>query len=330
VSQFVSQNRNNLIDTAFLDQGIVNDNVLAPGQSIEIGVTVRTPLRAVDDVEVLQREVELGGQRFDFGLQLAVLQGRKLVEKRKNRNRIDSDHESLHSQNEQPDVVEEVVAKVANDLQESCENRATENSDQNLGFDGVHDELPSCEPTVHEYQIDTTHQFLRLLVEPKLLLQYKVLVVRERKADEIAGHGEDDKEDNRLRNLAAEPSRCIFRDNRAGNIPELGKNIEMDDCDIGDLTVERADETEFGLCATICLSLASITAPVSTYRYRRAYLRLVIDLLTDHSFKSFRHFGLTELLVLSGGEPCLEKILRDTKADNDRLPWDAWAIQVSR
>lgn len=45
-------------DPTLLDQSIVNDYLLAPRQSVEIGVAVSTSLGAIDDVKMFQREFE--------------------------------------------------------------------------------------------------------------------------------------------------------------------------------------------------------------------------------------------------------------------------------
>lgn len=61
VAQLVSEDGNDLADSALLNQGIIDDNLLAPGQSVEVRVAVGTALGTIDNVEVLQREVEPGG-----------------------------------------------------------------------------------------------------------------------------------------------------------------------------------------------------------------------------------------------------------------------------
>ena len=61
VAQLVSEDGNDLADFALLNQGIIDDNLVAPGQSVEVRVAVGTALGTIDNVEVLQREVEPGG-----------------------------------------------------------------------------------------------------------------------------------------------------------------------------------------------------------------------------------------------------------------------------
>ena len=111
-------------DPTLLDKSIVNDYLLAPRQSVEIGVAVSTSLGAIDDIEMFQREFETRSQGLHFGLQLAIFQRREFVEQRHDEDGISGNHEGLHHQDEQPDVVEEIAAKVVDDFQKAGEDRA--------------------------------------------------------------------------------------------------------------------------------------------------------------------------------------------------------------
>jgi len=141
MTQLVGKHGNDLIDLALLDQGVVDDNLLAPGQSVEVSIAVGTALGTVDNVKVLQGEVEPGGQCFNLGLELSILKRSELVEQRQDEDRVDGDQEGLHSKDEQPKVVEEVATKVANDLQETSKNWRTEASDQKLCPEGIREKL---------------------------------------------------------------------------------------------------------------------------------------------------------------------------------------------
>jgi hypothetical protein len=118
VAELVCQDSDNLLGLALLDQRIVDDNVLLPRQTEEVGVAVRTALASINDVELVQRELQLLGQILDALLQLAGLQGRELVEQREDSDRVDGNHEDLESSSEQPQIVEELVAGLLNDGQE--------------------------------------------------------------------------------------------------------------------------------------------------------------------------------------------------------------------
>lgn len=52
-------------------------------------------LRTVDLIEMLQRELELPGQRFDSGSQFTIAQGCELVEQRLNDGGVKDDHDEL-------------------------------------------------------------------------------------------------------------------------------------------------------------------------------------------------------------------------------------------
>lgn len=66
-----------------------------PGKPKEIRITVRTPFRAVDFVQVLQRELQLPGKGLDPGPQIALGQRRELVEQGLYHRGVDHDHEEL-------------------------------------------------------------------------------------------------------------------------------------------------------------------------------------------------------------------------------------------
>src|ERR1700712_593446 len=102
----------------------------------------------------MQREVESLRQRLNAGLQLARLQRRKLVEQRKDRNGVYSDHEDLEGSTKQPEVVEELVTGLLHNGEETSENRWSEDKAQHLTFEYIRNE-----------------DLGSLLVESELLLQ---------------------------------------------------------------------------------------------------------------------------------------------------------------
>ena len=50
VAELVRQDSDDLLGLALLDQGIINDDMLLPGQAEEVGIAVRAALAAVNDV----------------------------------------------------------------------------------------------------------------------------------------------------------------------------------------------------------------------------------------------------------------------------------------
>lgn len=66
-----------------------------PWETVEVGVRVRTALRAVDYIEVSQREVESLGEGFNPRSQQSTLQRGQLVEQRLNDGWVENDHAKL-------------------------------------------------------------------------------------------------------------------------------------------------------------------------------------------------------------------------------------------
>lgn len=259
VSQFVAEYGGNLFGVALFNQGIVNDNVLAPGKAIEVGVAVCAPLRPVDDIEMFQRELEPSGKRFNLIPQFSRFQRSKLVEHWQNDERIDGDHESLNEQHEHPCIVEEVETEILHNLQKPSEDRASENGNEELSLDEIHHELYLLSVMPIERHLKSPYQFLGLFIEPKFLFEYKSLVIGQRKADGACRKGEHGEEDNGLRDLPREAKGGILSDQMAGKIPELGEQIKMDGGDIGDLAEQRVDEGEIGFGASVGLRSIAVS-----------------------------------------------------------------------
>lgn len=236
VTKFVAQNSDNLLGLALLKQGIVDDNVLLPWQTVEVGVTVGTALATVDNVEFREGELQLLGQVLDTGLDVTRLQGRKLVEQRQDNDRVDGDSEDLNKDAEEPQVVEERVTSSLNDLENSADDRSSEDNSEHLTLEHIRN--PETE---------------RLLVESKLLLKHEGVVVRDRKRENRRQNVETENEDQSLTDFALESTREVSRQDQATDAPELWEHITVDESDILNLTVETRDETELRLGATVCL-----------------------------------------------------------------------------
>lgn len=73
VTELVAQNGDHLLRLALLQQGIINYDVLLPGQTIEVSIAVGTALAAIDDVQLRERELELLGKVLDTGFDLTRL-----------------------------------------------------------------------------------------------------------------------------------------------------------------------------------------------------------------------------------------------------------------
>jgi len=236
VTKFVAQNGDNLLGLALLKQGIVDDNVLLPWQTVEVGVAVSAALATVDNVELRERELQLLSQVLDTGLDVTRFQGRKLVEQGQDNDGIDGDSEDLNEDTEEPQVVEERVASSLNDLENSADDGSSEDNSEHLTLEHIRNPETEC-----------------LLVETKLLLKHEGVVVRSRQREDRRQNVETEDEDQSLTDFALEATREVARQYQATDTPELGEHITVDESDILDLTVETRDETELRLSATVCL-----------------------------------------------------------------------------
>lgn len=123
------------------------------------------PLAAIDDLEFAKWELQPLGERFDAIFQLARFERREFVEERDNQNWVDCDGAELDNECESPEVEEELIAGLLDDLEERGAERYTEGERQRLAFDEVGEE-----------------EGKGLLVEPIFLLEHEVVVVAEREA----------------------------------------------------------------------------------------------------------------------------------------------------
>lgn len=244
VTELVAQDGDHLLWLALLQQGIINDNVLLPGQTIEVSIAVGTALAAIDDVQLRKRELELLGKVLDTSLDLTRLQRGQLVEQGQNHNGVDSDGEHLDEDTEEPKVVEERVAGLLDNFEYSTDNRSSQNYTQHLSLEHVRN--PELES---------------LLVETELLLQHKRIVVGDREREDSAEKIEAEDEQEGLRDLALESIGEVPRQHEARDAPELGKNIAVDEKEILDLSIETGNEAELSLGATIRLKeIASLVS----------------------------------------------------------------------
>ena len=236
VTKLVCENCNDLLWLGLLNQSIVDDNVLLPWETKEVSIAVGTALASVDNVELLERELELGSQGLDTRLQLAWLQRRKLIEQWQDGDWIDGNHEDLESGAKSPQVEEEAVSGLLDDLEEGGENWRSKSEGKHLRLGKVGRE-----------------ELWSLLVEAELLLKDEGAVDRDWQRQDRLDDDETEDECNRLRDLASETSWRMANKESTGQVPELRKNIVVDECSVLNLTIETGPEVELGFGATVCL-----------------------------------------------------------------------------
>lgn len=232
----MAQHGHHLLRLTLLDQSVVDDNVLLPGQAIEVRIAMRAPLAPINNIKLLEREFQPFSQPLHPSLQRSLLQRRQLVEQRQDEDRVDRDREDLNANPEQPEVIEEPVPGLLHDLEEDTENGCPQRDHQSLALQHVGDPQSEC-----------------LLVEAELLLQDKGAVVRGREREEGGDEVEGEEEDERVRLLTGELVGGISCQPDPRHGPELRQQVHVDDCEILDLAVEAGDETELCFRASICL-----------------------------------------------------------------------------
>lgn len=163
VAQFMAQNSDNLLRLTLLEQSVVNHNVLLPGQTVEVGVAVSTALASINDMQLRKWELEFLREVLDTGLDLTWLQRGQLVEQWQNDNRVDGDGEDLNEDAKQPQIVEERITGLLDDLEHSSDDRCSQNDTEHLTLEHIrHPELE------------------RLLVETEFFLENEGVIVGDR------------------------------------------------------------------------------------------------------------------------------------------------------
>lgn len=161
VSQLVCQDSSYLLSFTLFNQGIVDDNVLLPGQTEKVGVAVRASLATINDIQLRKRELELGSQRLHRRLQFAGFQRSELVEQRCDKDGPDGDHKHLKTSAKEPQVVEELLARLLDDCEETSKNWRGQDNGEAERLDTIRDE-----------------ELRSLLVETEFLLKDKSVVYR--------------------------------------------------------------------------------------------------------------------------------------------------------
>lgn len=102
VTEFVCENRNDLLCLAFLNQRVVDNDMLLPRQAEEVGVAVCTSLTSINNIELMKRELQAVSQSLNADLQVARLERRELVEQGQNGDWIHCNHKDLQTCAKQP------------------------------------------------------------------------------------------------------------------------------------------------------------------------------------------------------------------------------------
>lgn len=135
VAKFMTKNSNNLLRFTLLNQGVVDDNMFLPWQTEKVGITVGASLASINDVQRLERKLELVGESLDACLEFSRFERGQLVEQRQDEDRVDGDGRELNDDSKEPKVVEEACACDLDDLQESTQQGCAESNGQGLALD---------------------------------------------------------------------------------------------------------------------------------------------------------------------------------------------------
>jgi len=294
MTQLVRQHGNNFLVLALLNQRIINNNVLLPRQPEEVGIRMRAPLASIDDVELLQGELELFGQSFNAILQRPSFERGELVEQGQDDDGVDGNHKHLQPGREHPKVKEELASRLLDNLQETGKDGRSEDESEHLGLDQIHDK-----------------DLRRLLVETKLFLQHKRVVYAPGQAEQLADGHEGEDEDNGLRDFPLERRGGEFFEKRAGEGPELGEDVELDEGEVLKLRPQSVDEVELGLRAAVGLGL-------------------VEDFLGDFLGQDGGRRRVLEDLVLAERQEGFEDKVADGEGYDELLPGEEGAVERAR
>lgn len=116
VTQLVGQDGDDLCRIHLLNQCIVDDNVLLPGQAVKVGVGVGATLAAINDEELLQGELVGRGEFLNPCLERALVQWREFVEERLDEDGVGGGGEELQAGGKDPKIEDELVARLLDDL----------------------------------------------------------------------------------------------------------------------------------------------------------------------------------------------------------------------
>ena len=202
MSELMAKHSGDFLDVRLLDQGIVDDDLLLPWQTVEICIAVCAPLTTVNDIQLVQWKLEPFGKFLDRASQLAGLHRRELVEERLDEGGIYGDGGDLHTHGEEPEVVEERGACFLDDGQETTQDWRSEDDPESETFDFIHDPEAGG-----------------LFVETELLFEHEVAVVRLGETDDGADDAKDKHEDQSVGYLALVALETVPLQPAAGDVP---------------------------------------------------------------------------------------------------------------
>lgn len=228
VAQLVCKDSLNLLLGALLNKSIVQNNLFLPWQTGEVSIRVSRALGTINDLKLAERELETCGKRFDAVLERARLKRSELVEDRNNDDRVDCDCEQLHAQCEGPEVEEELIASLLDDLEEGCAERNAE-----------------CEGKTLRLQHVANPEGDGLLVEAEGLFEDKVVVVAEGQGQESFRERVRETKEKTLRDLALEARGEVAVHPEASDGPEFRVDVVANGDKVLDLVPDVRDEGVF-------------------------------------------------------------------------------------
>lgn len=129
--------------------------------------------------------------------------------------------------------------------------------------------------------------------------------------ENLVDQHEGDDEKNGVADLASEARRSPLQKQIASPGPELGKNVELNECNVADLREQTVDERELGFGTTVGLGF-------------------IEDILGDFLGENFRGLSLLKNAVLTESEERFEEVLADVEADDELLPGEQRPVEEPR
>lgn len=294
VTKLVSKHCSNLVWGVAFNQSVVENNVLLPGQTKEVGIGMAATLATVDDEELVQRELEVGSKGVDLCLELAFGERRQLIEERQDEDWVSSGHEDLQASSKGPEVDEKLASGPLDNAEESGEDRGQDDGGDEVGLD----EIGKIELGA-------------LLVESMLLFEDKGIVEARRKVEDLLEGEEREDEEDRVADLAGKPSRGKLEEQVARERPDLGHDVEIEHGSVLDLIPETVNDGEECLGATV-------------------FLRLCECLWGDLLGEDGGGLRAAQDAILAEGKERLEEIVAGGEAHEEFLPWEERAVEEPR
>ncbi len=139
VAYLVGEDADYLFGGELLHECVVEDDALAAAEAGEVGVGVGRAPGAVDDVDVFESELYLGGEGFDAPAQFAFLKGLLLVEEGHDEVGVEEGHEEGEAGEDAPGYNPEVFRNDVVDPHEDGDDAAADDDGEQQFLDGVED-----------------------------------------------------------------------------------------------------------------------------------------------------------------------------------------------